>query len=121
MEKYTSELITHYGSLLSELVGKEYYHSSLAFHAKYFQDPLGKLTIPNQMTRNEIYLFLLIIFTLEDIRMSARTLFSSALNNMPSSELTSIIDYWKQFCEFVCSTSNNYWELQSHDLLIFSN
>ncbi|GES77357.1 WD40 repeat-like protein [Rhizophagus clarus] len=73
LEKYTSEIITHYGSLLPELVGKDYYHSSLAFHAKYFQDPL------------------------EDIRISARSLFSSALNNMPPSELTSIIDYWKQF------------------------
>ncbi|GET66980.1 WD40 repeat-like protein [Rhizophagus irregularis] len=95
LEKYTSELITHYGSLLPELVGKEYYHSSLAFHAKYFQDPL------------------------EDIRISARTLFSSALNNMPSSELTSIIDYWKQFLPAVASPGiyNNQYMARSTILL----
>ncbi|RIA87577.1 WD40-repeat-containing domain protein [Glomus cerebriforme] len=84
LEKYTSDIITHYGSSLQELVGKQYYHSSLAFHAKYFQDPI------------------------EDIRLSARTLFSSALNNMPPSELQSIIDYWKQFLTSPDMYTNQY-------------
>jgi hypothetical protein len=43
LEKYTSEIITHYGSLLPELVGENFYHSSLAFLAKYFQDPIGEV------------------------------------------------------------------------------
>ncbi|RIB08802.1 hypothetical protein C2G38_1982301 [Gigaspora rosea] len=74
LEKYTSDIITHYGTMLPEFVGTKFHHSSLAFLSKYFQDPA------------------------EDIRHSARTLFSSALTSMPSIELQSIIDYWKQFC-----------------------
>ncbi|CAG8513662.1 17229_t:CDS:10, partial [Funneliformis caledonium] len=79
LEKYSSDIITHYGSLLPELVGEKFYHSSLAFLAKYFQDPV------------------------EDIRTSARVLFQTTLNKMPSSELQSIIDYWKQFLPAVTS------------------
>ncbi|CAI2168335.1 5427_t:CDS:10 [Funneliformis geosporum] len=79
LEKYSSDIITHYGSLLPELVGEKFYHSSLAFLARYFQDPV------------------------EDIRTSARALFQTTLNNMPSSELQSIIDYWKQFLPAVTS------------------
>lgn len=73
LEKYTSDIITHYGTMLPEFVGTKFHHSSLAFLSKYFQDPA------------------------EDIRHSARTLFSAALTSMPPIELQSIIDYWKQF------------------------
>ncbi|CAG8628332.1 9010_t:CDS:10 [Cetraspora pellucida] len=77
LEKYTSDIITHYGSMLPEFIGTKFHNSSLAFLAKYFQDPT------------------------EDIRHSAKTLFSAALTSMPSIELQSIIDYWKQFCEWI--------------------
>ncbi|CAH1758916.1 4908_t:CDS:10 [Entrophospora sp. SA101] len=79
LEKYTSDIITHYGTFLPDLVGENFYHSSLSFLAKYFQDPV------------------------DDIRLAARTLFSSSLNNMPTEEQQSIIDYWKQFLPSVTS------------------
>ncbi|CAG8601908.1 990_t:CDS:10, partial [Dentiscutata erythropus] len=79
LEKYTSDIITHYGTMLPEFVGTRFHHSSLAFLSKYFQDPT------------------------EDIRHSARTLFSAALTSMSSIELQSIIDYWKQFLPAVTS------------------
>lgn len=43
LEKYTSDIITHYGTFLPDLVGENFYHSSLSFLAKYFQDPVGKI------------------------------------------------------------------------------
>ncbi|CAG8613581.1 31784_t:CDS:10, partial [Racocetra persica] len=87
LEKYTSDIITHYGTMLPEFVGTKFHHSSLAFLAKYFQEPTGMhmhVLLPNEIPN---------------------TLFSAALTSMPPIELQSIIDYWKQFCEWiVCPT-----------------
>ncbi|CAG8449148.1 16598_t:CDS:10 [Acaulospora morrowiae] len=87
LEKYTSDIITHYCSLLPDLVGTKFKHPSLVFLVKYFQDPV------------------------EDIRLSARALFSSALNSMSPAEQQSVIDYWKQFLPSVMtpdSYTNQY-------------
>ncbi|RHZ79438.1 hypothetical protein Glove_146g51 [Diversispora epigaea] len=73
LDKYTSDIVNYYSTSLPETVGAKFQHSSLSFLAKYFQD------------------------SNDDIRRSARSLFSSALNGMPPAEQQSVIDYWKQF------------------------
>ncbi|CAG8543504.1 13127_t:CDS:10 [Ambispora leptoticha] len=79
LEKYASDILTHYGYSLPELVGKGFCHASLYFLSKYFQDSSA------------------------DLQLAARTLFSSSLNSMRQEDQQAIIDFWKQFLPAVSS------------------
>ncbi|KAG9297892.1 hypothetical protein G9A89_000055 [Geosiphon pyriformis] len=84
LEKYTCDIITHYGNTLPRLVGSGFCHSSLYFLAKYFQDPSV------------------------DIQQAARALFSYSLNNMPPEDQQTVIDFWKQFLSSPDSHTNQF-------------
>ncbi|CAG8508817.1 4509_t:CDS:10 [Paraglomus brasilianum] len=95
LEKYSNDLITHYGTRLPHRIDG-FCYPSLSFLAKYFQD-----SVP-------------------DVQSAARTLFTSSLNSMPREQQQAVIDYWKQFLPAVASGpdfSNNQYMARSTILL----
>ncbi|KAL1917014.1 uncharacterized protein VTP21DRAFT_5212 [Calcarisporiella thermophila] len=84
LEPYSSQLMTHYGSLLPDSVGPAYRLPALAQLAKYWQDPQS------------------------DIQEAARSLFIASLSKMTEEEQNKTVRSWEEYLPAVSSASPQY-------------
>ncbi|KAJ3391542.1 hypothetical protein HDU92_008992 [Lobulomyces angularis] len=73
LEKEIIAVVTHFGTMLPKFVGKDYCYPSFSYLAKYWHD------------------------SIVDIQEASRSLFSSTLNSMSSSQISELIDFWIKY------------------------
>ncbi|KND01153.1 uncharacterized protein SPPG_04244 [Spizellomyces punctatus DAOM BR117] len=71
LEDQLSTIVTHYGTTLPSIVGRQFAFPSFSFLAKYWQDPIA------------------------EVQQVARTLFNSTLAKMGTEEKAAVIEYWR--------------------------
>ncbi|KAL5036344.1 hypothetical protein BDV3_005042 [Batrachochytrium dendrobatidis] len=80
LETEVSQLLALYGVRLPDLVGYEYVFPSIAFLAKYWQDPVA------------------------NVQESSRVLLESSITKMSERDKASTVSYWRPYLPWICKS-----------------